>query len=173
MNYEEYKRLVKSDRDRYGTSISHWKLFLMNPCYRITVRYRKCKFYEDKKITRGLWFFERFLYNSTCTKYGCDIPSHVDIGPGFRMDHPHGVVINSKTKIGSNFTIKSGAVIGANDRGVPTIGNNVLVGVHALLIGNIVVEDNSEIGAGAIVTHDVPKGAIVVCEAAKVRRIKD
>lgn len=172
MNYGEYKQLVKSDRNRYNTNISHLKLFLMNPCYRITVRYRKCKFYEEKKMARLLWFFERYIYNRTCIKYGCDIPSHVEIGSGFRMDHPQGVVINSKAKIGNNFTVKSGAVIGKNEKGVPVIGNNVLLGVHALVIGNITIGDNADIGAGAIVTHDVPENAVVVCEAAKVKRIK-
>lgn len=173
MRFGEYKELIRRDRERWGDNKKHWKLYLFNPCYRISVHYRRCKYYETHKGLILLYLLERFIYNRQCAKCGCDIPSHVSIGAGFRMDHPHGVVINSKAKIGSSFTIKSGAVIGANDKGVPVIGDNVLVGVHALLIGGIVIGDNAEIGAGAIVTHDVPQNAVVICDAAHINRIKD
>lgn len=169
MRFGEYKELIRRDRERYGDNTKHWKLYLFNPCYRISVHYRRCKYYETHKGLILLYLLERFIYNRQCTKYGCDIPSHVSIGAGFRMDHPHGVVINSKAIIGSNFTIKSGAVIGANDKGVPVIGDNVLVGVHALVIGNVNIEDNAKIGAGAIVVHNVPAGATVVCNSAQIR----
>jgi serine O-acetyltransferase len=63
-------------------------------------------------------------------------------------------------------------VIGATKTGVPTIGNNVTIGAHALILGGITIGNNADIGAGAIVTHDVPNGGVVYSEASKVRRIK-
>lgn len=172
MQYVEYKKIVKADKQRYEEK-NHIKLFLFNPCYRISIHYRRCKYLSTHKTLWLLYQLERYLYNRCCVKYGCDIPSHVDIGPGFRMDHPHGVVINSKAIIGSNFTIKSGAIIGANNHGVPVIGDNVLVGVHALIIGNIRIGNNVDIGAGAIIVHDVPENAVMVCDAAHILKIKD
>ena len=106
-------------------------------------------------------------------KYGCDIPSHAVIGPGLRIDHANGIVINSKAVIGKNATLKGGVVIGSNSKGVPTVGDNVLIGAHALLIGKIIVGDNSSIGAGAIVVHDVPNRAVVVNQSATIIRIKE
>lgn len=169
MKYLEYKSILKCDRDRYSEDIGHFRLYFLNPCYKITTRYRKCKLFSSSKILKPIYIFERLIYNHVCIKYGCDIPSHVEIGPGFRMDHPHGVVINSKVRIGSNFTIKSGAVIGANDKGIPVIGDNVLIGVHALIIGPVKLGNDVKVGAGAIVVHDIPDNSTVICEAAHIR----
>lgn len=172
MLYREYRDLVKSDRLRYNTNLGHLKMFLINPSYKLSVRYRRCAFLREKKFLKLLYYFERLIYHRTCVKYGCDIPSHVKISSGLRVDHPYGIVINSKAIIGSNLTIKSGALIGANDKGIPKVGNNVLIGAHALIIGNIQIGDYAEIGAGAIVTHDVPNNAIVICDAAHISRVK-
>lgn len=173
MNVKEYKEAILQDRKRYGTKLNHWILFMINPCYRLSVRYRKCKLLGSYKFLIPLYYLERVIYNYTCTKYGCDIPSHVQIGNGFRMDHPNGVVINSKAIIGENFSIKAGAVIGANDKGVPIIKDNVSVGVHALVIGPVVIENNAKIGAGAIVTHNVPEGATMVCSPAHIKEYNE
>ncbi len=64
----------------------------------------------------------------------------------------------------------TGALIGANTHGVPRIGNSVMVGGHAIVLGDIVIGDNVQIGAGAIVTHDVPDNAVVVSDAAHILR---
>ena len=173
MKYSMYRQIIKADRERYGIN-SHMKLYFKNVGYKITVHYRRCKYLSEHKGLRILYYFERFIYRGVCVKYGCDLPSHVTIGPGLKIDHPFGIVINSGTVIGHSFTIKSGAVIGKkNDNGAAIIGDSVQVGVHALLLGNIKVGNNAEIGAGAIVTHDVPDNAIVINQAASVYRIKD
>ena len=92
---------------------------------------------------------------------------------GFKILHGWGIVINSKSVIGENFTIVSGTVIGATKTGQPVIGNNVSVGAHALLLGGIVIGDNVDIGAGAIVTHDIPTNGVVYSDASSIRRIKE
>lgn len=172
MNYKDYKLYVREDRRRWNSNKSHINMFLTNSCYRLIIRHRRCELLRSYKVLMLFYQMERFIYHRTCVRCGCDIPSNVKIGPGFRMDHSWGVIINSKAVIGSNFLIKSGAVIGATEKGIPSIGNNVSVGVHALLLGNISVADGAEIGAGAIVTHDVLENAIVICEAAHISRIK-
>lgn len=62
----------------------------------------------------------------------------------------------------------TGALIGANSRGVPHIGDNVMVGGHAIIIGDVKIGNNVKIGAGAIVTHDVPDNSVVVGDSAHI-----
>ena len=168
MKHKEYRNIIKADRNRYGNA-SHMMLYIKNAGYRIIVNYRRCKLYEGNKAAFILYMLQRLKYNRLCVRYGCDIPSHASIGAGFKIDHPVGIIINSGSKIGENVTVKSGAVIGKNDKGVPIVGNNVLIGVHALIIGNIKIGDGAQIGAGAIVTHDVSKNSVVVCNPAHER----
>lgn len=169
MKFSQYREIVACDRARYNKKWTHFQMLVMNPCYRITVSLRKCEFLGTHKSVRLLWLIQRYLHHRKCVKYGCDIPSRVHIGPGLRIDHPQGIVINSKALIGENLTIKSGAVIGGNENGVPVIGDNVLIGVHALVIGDVRVGDNAKIGAGAIVVRDVPNDTTAVCTPAHNR----
>lgn len=171
MNRKEFKEMIQHDCSRYKIG-SHLKTYIMNPGYQITFLFRKCSYYRNNKLLKPLYYYYRWKYRSKCVKYGCDIPSHVQIGAGLKIDHPFGIVINSQAMIGENFNIKSGAVIGKNDKGVPRIGNNVTIGVNAVVIGNLTIEDDSIIGAGAIVVHNVPKSSVVVCEPAFVKYIR-
>lgn len=171
MTRSEYRDMLSKDRVRYGNE-SHIKLYFCNVGYRIVTRFRRCNFLRTHRFLFPLYMLARLHYNRTCVKYSCDIPSHVQIGAGLKIDHPCGIVINSQAIIGENFNIKSGAVIGKNQKGVAVIGDNVSVGVHALIIGPICIHNNAEIGSGAIVTHDVPENAVVVCDSAHILRIK-
>lgn len=167
MNRNEFKKAKKEDLARYHSS-SFLKKYLFSTDYRIVYQYRKCKYLEGKKWLFLLYQLARLRFNHLCVKFGCDIPSHVCIGSGLRIDHANGIVINSKAVIGKNATIKGGVVIGANDNGVPIIGDNVLLGIHSIVIGNVIVGDNAIIGAGAIVVHDVPSNAIVINPVASI-----
>lgn len=105
-------------------------------------------------------------------KYGIDMKRGSSVGAGFYIGHFGGIVISSSAMIGSNCNISQGVTIGVSGegdrRGVPVIGNNVYMGAGAKLIGGIKVGDNVIIGANAVVTRDVPDGAIVVGIPAKV-----
>ena len=168
MKYKEYKEKLEKDRLRYGEA-GHIKLYIKNAGYKIVTNLRRCEYLRGKKIFFPIYQLQRVKYHRLCVKYGCDIPSHVKIGAGFKLDHPVGVVINSKAIIGENFNIKSGAVIGKTEKGVAKIGDNVMVGVHALIIGNVTIGDDAKIGAGAIVTHDAGEGATVISPCAHER----
>ena len=172
MRYKEYKGYLTADRERYAIG-GHFKTYVCNSGYRIITHYRRCKLLEGRHFLFPLYQLQRFIYNRKCIKAGCDIPSHVVIGQGLKIDHTQGIVINSKVVIGKNCTIKSGVVIGKNNRGTPIIGNNVMIGVHALIIGNVNIASGTEIGAGAIVTHDTPANSVVICDSAHILRIKE
>jgi serine O-acetyltransferase len=124
--------------------------------------------HDDHSFCKRLYYLERLISHHSCDKCGCDIPSHTQVGGGFKLLHSWGVVINSHAVCGENFTIMTGALIRANTRGVPQIGNNATVGGHAIIFGNVVIGNNVQIGAGAIVTHDVPDNSVVVGDAAHI-----
>lgn len=172
MTLLELRKYLRKDIKRWGGK-SGLYLYLMKKEFRLVFRYRILKYFESHVLTRPLYFIERFLYHQSCNHCGCDIPSHVSIGAGFKILHSWGIVINSHSIIGENCTIVSGALIGATRTGVPIIGSNVSIGAHAIILGGIKVENDAEIGAGAIVTHDVPTNGVVYSDASELRRIKN
>lgn len=105
---------------------------------------------------------------------GVELPPKLRVGPGLAVWHGVGLVVNADTIIGSGVTLRQGTTIGAlddgSDRGsiAPVIGNDVNIGVGALVIGPITIGDGAIIGAGAVVIDDVPAGATVVGNPARV-----
>jgi serine O-acetyltransferase len=97
---------------------------------------------------------------------GIEIHPGVIIGNGFFIDHGMGVVIGETTIIGDNVTIYQGVTLGGTgkEKGKrhPTIGNNVVIGAGAKVLGYITVGDNSYIGSNAVVIKDVPSNSTVV-----------
>lgn len=86
-----------------------------------------------------------------------------------RLPHGlNGIVVSHNAKIGKNCTIFHQVTIGEGRGGAPTIGDNVLIGAGAKLIGKITVGDGAKIGAGCVVTEDVPAGATVVMEKPRI-----
>lgn len=164
--------ILNADRAAIDPSISHLKAYLLYPGYRLMTHYRRIRALSKKKYLKLLMLWERLIYHRLCVRYGCDIPSNVKIGKGFVIKHPIGIVINSHCVIGENCSIRTGALVGGGRTGNPTIGNNVNIGGHAIVIGGIHIGDDSDIGAGAIVTHDVPPGSVVLCESARVHHTK-
>lgn len=103
---------------------------------------------------------------------GIEIHPGAKIGKGLFIDHGMGVVIGETAEVGDYVTIFHGTTLGGTgkDRGKrhPTVGNNVLIGAGAKLLGPINVGDNAKIGAGAVVLRDIPHGATAVGVPAKV-----
>lgn len=88
------------------------------------------------------------------------------IGDGLFIDHGSGVVIGETTEIGDNVTIYQGVTLGGTGKESgkrhPTIGNNVVIGTGAKVLGSITVGDNAKIGAGSVVVQPVPPNSTVV-----------
>lgn len=97
---------------------------------------------------------------------GIEIHPGAVIGKGFFIDHGMGVVIGETSIIGDNVLLYQGVTLGGTgiEKGKrhPTIGNNVVIGAGAKILGNITIGDNSYIGANAVVIKDVPANSTVV-----------
>ena len=97
---------------------------------------------------------------------GIEIHPGAKIGKGLFIDHGMGVVIGETTIIGDNVTLFQGVTLGGTgkERGKrhPTLGNNVVVGTGAKILGNIKIGDNVNVGANAVVIRDVPPNSTVV-----------
>ena len=103
---------------------------------------------------------------------GIEIHPGATIGRGLFIDHGMGVVVGETSEIGNNVTMYQGVTLGGTgqERGKrhPTIGDNVMIGVGAKILGAITVGENSKIGAGAVVLNDVPPNSTAVGVPAKV-----
>jgi serine O-acetyltransferase len=97
---------------------------------------------------------------------GIEIHPAAVIGPGFFIDHGMGVVIGETAEIGENVTMYHGVTLGGTSwkkqKRHPTIGNNVIIGAGAKILGPIQVGDCSRIGSGSVVLKDVPPNSVVV-----------
>jgi len=90
------------------------------------------------------------------------------IGGGLLLVHGHMTILNGSVRIGKNCTILHGVTIGADDHGVPKIGNNVYIGCNATIIGNVTVGDNVKIGACTLICKNVPDNTTVVGNPARI-----
>ncbi|MCX6381588.1 MAG: hypothetical protein NT023_19280 [Armatimonadetes bacterium] len=113
------------------------------------------------------------LYNLVRFLLQIEIPRTTTIGAGLRIDHYGGILLNSKLIAGRNLSITHAVVIGETDTGVPELRDDVTIGVRAMVIGGVVLENNVWVGAGAVVTKSFPANAIVAGVPAKLLRYRD
>lgn len=103
---------------------------------------------------------------------GADIHPGAIIGRRFFIDHATGVVIGETSEIGDNVSIYQGVTLGGvsseKKKRHPTIGNNVVIGAGATILGPITVGDNVRVGAGSVVVKSVPPNSTVVGVPAKI-----
>jgi len=101
-----------------------------------------------------------------------EIHPGAQIGKRFFIDHGCGVVIGETTVIGDNVTLYQGVTLGGTgkEKGKrhPTIGDNVIIGANAIILGNISIGDNARIGAGAVVTKSIPDNTTAIGNPAQI-----
>jgi len=127
---------------------------------------------------RGFRLLARFISAFNRFLTGIEIHPGATIGRGFFIDHGMGVVIGETTIIGIDVTLFQGVSLGGNgkDRGHkrhPTLGNHVLVGAGAKILGDISIGDGVRVGANAVVLRSVPSHCTVVGIPGRVVRTKD
>jgi serine O-acetyltransferase len=122
-------------------------------------------------------FFPRWISHISRFCTGIEIHPGAKIGEGFFIDHGMGVVIGETAEIGDNVLIYQGVTLGGTShlkvKRHPTLGNNVVVGVGAKIIGAITIGENTKIGAGSVVVSSVPPNATVVGVPGRVVAIRN
>ena len=116
--------------------------------------------------THDLRVLARFLSHISRTLTGIEIHPGATIGEGFFIDHGMGVVIGETAEVGDDVLLYQGVTLGGTgkEKGKrhPTLGNHVVVGTGAKVLGNIHIGDHVKIGAGSVVVHPVPDHSTVV-----------
>ena len=123
------------------------------------------------RLSHRLWnnnlkFLGRFVSHVGRFMTGIEIHPGATIGRGFFIDHGMGVVIGETAEIGDNCTLYHGVTLGgtswAKEKRHPTLGNNVIIGSGAKILGPFTVGDDSKIGSNSVVVKEVPATATVV-----------
>ncbi|HZP60393.1 MAG TPA: DapH/DapD/GlmU-related protein [Opitutaceae bacterium] len=177
MTFGEFRALVRSDIERFaehtGMKLSFKKkvsIFFM-PSLQAIFTYRLSRYL----YLNGWRVLARMLFTYNIIVWGTDIPPLTRIGGGFYMPHTIGVTIFGN--LGDRCTCYAQAAIGGGSgddtdigagRGLPVLGDNVLVGARAMVVGPVRVGSGSLIGANAFVTFDVPPNSTVVSQVAKI-----
>jgi serine O-acetyltransferase len=169
-----FKALIhdaKSIAERDPAAKSVLEVVFLYPGFHAIVFHRIAHWFYKKK----LFFIARWTSQIARFITGIEIHPGAVIGKGLFIDHGMGIVIGSSAEIGDNCTIYHGVTLGGTgkDKGSkrhPTIGNNVLIGAGAKLLGPFKVGDNAFIGANTFVSGDVEPNTTVV--GSKGRAVK-
>lgn len=164
---KEQMKLIKR-KDPALKSI--WEVFLY-PSFVVQIYYKLAHFLYLHKH----YFWARFLSEKAKRKTGIEIHPGAVIGKNLFIDHGAGVVIGETTIIGNNVEIYHGVTLGGitdfKGKRHPTIEDNVMIGAHAQILGDITIGDSARVGAGAVVLKDVPKNTTVIGIPAREKRI--
>ncbi|MBQ7985811.1 MAG: serine O-acetyltransferase [Clostridia bacterium] len=159
---------VKAVLERDPAARSGAEVFLLYPGIQAVMWHRLSHFLYKKNMK----LLARWI--SQCVRFwtGIEIHPGATIGRGLFIDHGMGVVIGETTIIGDDCTIYQGVTLGGTgkEKGKrhPTLGNNVMVGSGAKVLGPFTVGDNSKIAAGAVVLSEVPPNSTCVGVPARV-----
>ena len=161
---------IKAAQKRDPAAKSFLEVLLLYQGLHALVAYRTANFFYRIKF----FFLARFLSQVARLATGIEIHPGAKIGKSLFIDHGMGVVVGETAIIGDNVLLYQGVTLGGTglEKGKrhPTIGNNVVIGAGAKVLGNITVGDNSYIGANAVVIKDVPPNSTVVGVPGRITR---
>ena len=163
---------MKSDLDavmeRDPAARNRLEVFFLYSGYKAVRSHRRANWF----FRHNMKFIARFISQHSRHKTGIEIHPGATIGQGLFIDHGMGVVIGETTEIGENCTLYQGVTLGGTGKDTgkrhPTLGNNVLVGCGARVLGPFKVGDNARIAAGAVVLNEIPPDSTAVGVPAQV-----
>ena len=167
----ELSEELDSILERDPAAVSRTEVALLYSGFHAVLMYRAAHAMQEKgwKIpARAVSQFAKFLT-------GIEIHPGAKIGRGLFIDHGAGVVIGETAEIGDNCTLYQGVTLGGTGKQTgkrhPTLGDNVMVGAGAKILGGFKVGSGSRIAAGAVVLREVPENATAVGVPARVVRV--
>lgn len=138
------------------------EVFILYPGIHALINHRIAHFFYRKKM----FFIARLISQISRHFTGIEIHPGAVIGRGLFIDHGMGVVIGETAIVGDNVTMYHGVTLGGTgkEKGKrhPTVGDNVLIGCGAKVLGNIMIGENSRIGANSVVITNVPSNSTAV-----------
>jgi len=157
-----FRSEVNAAMERDPAAVNRLEVILLYSGFHAIVSYRIANLLRKLKIP----IIPRLISQITRLITGIEIHPGAKIGRGLFIDHGMGVVIGETSVIGDNVTLFQGVTLGGTgkERGKrhPTIGDNVVIGSGAKVLGNINIGDNVQIGSNAVVIKDVPDNSTVV-----------
>lgn len=166
--FETMRRDIRAALERDPAARNAWEVVLCYPGLHALWFYRVANWFWR----RGWVVMARFTSHLGRFFTGIEIHPGATIGPGLFIDHGMGVVIGETTEIGENVTLYQGVTLGGTslkrEKRHPTLGNNVVVGTGAAILGAMTIGAGSRIGAGSVVVEEVPPNSVVVGIPGKV-----
>lgn len=168
--WAQRKRDVAAVRERDAAARSNIEITLLYNGIKAVRMHRRANWLYRHR----LYFFARAVSQRCVRRTGIEIHPAATIGEGLFIDHGVGVVIGETAEIGKNCTIYQGVTLGGTgkDHGKrhPTLGDNVLVGAGAKVLGPVKIGNNVRIAAGAVVLDNIPDDCTAVGVPARVVR---
>lgn len=153
---------IRAAKSKDPAAVCYCEIIMLYPGLHALVMHRLAHMLYNLKVP----FLPRFISQSMRFFTGIEIHPGAKIGKGFFIDHGMGVVIGETAVVADNVLLYQGVTLGGTgkEKGKrhPTVGNNVVIGAGAKVLGNIHIGDNSYIGANAVVVKDVPENSTVV-----------
>lgn len=169
--FTSLKEELDSVIERDPAARSRLEVYFLYSGFKAIRTYRKAHWFYQHDMK----FIARYLSQRARHKTGIEIHPAAQIGRGLFIDHGMGVVIGETTVIGDNCTLYQGVTLGGTgkDHGKrhPTLGDNVMIGAGAKVLGPFRVGDNARVAAGAVVLDEVPDNATAVGVPARVVRL--
>ncbi len=168
---ERFKEDVAVIREKDPAARSAIEIVLLYSGFKAVRTYRKAHWC----YRHGLKFLARWLSQRCVRRTNIEIHPGATIGRRLFIDHGTGVVIGETTIIGDDCTLYQGVTLGGTGKDTgkrhPTLGNHVMVGAGAKVLGPIEIHDNARIAAGAVVLTEIPENATAVGVPARVVRV--
>ncbi len=160
--FRQISRDIRVIFERDPAAKSIWEVILCYPGFHAVLSHRVAHWLYSHKMV----ILPRLISQLSRFFTGIEIHPGAKIGQGFFIDHGTGVVIGETAEVGDNVTLYQGVTLGGTgkEKGKrhPTIGNNVVIGAGAKVLGSFKVGDNVKIGAGSVVNKPVPDDTTVV-----------
>ena len=170
--FDNIRADIDSVMERDPAAKSRWEVLLCYPSVKAMAYHRLA----HKLYTRGHTTLARWISQHSRHATGIEIHPGATIGKGFFIDHGDGVVIGETTIIGDNVTLYQGVTLGGTGKDVgkrhPTIGDNVVIGAGAKVLGPFTVGSGSKIGASSVVLKEVPENCTVVGNPGRIVKRK-
>lgn len=169
--FKDLRETINAYKARDPAARSSFEILTLYPGLKATRAHRRAHWcYEHK-----LFFLARLISQRSRKKTGIEIHPGAKIGRRLVIDHGMGIVIGETAEIGDDVLLYQGVTLGGTGKDTgkrhPTIGNNVLVGSGAKILGPFRVGDNSRIASNAVVLTEIPPDSTAVGVPARVVRI--